>query len=253
MNKRIPILILSVVLLVGMIPALSGCTRDRPQEPVDSVQLNQGEGAAADQATSPAMPTVLPTVTTSAATAPLVTPIPPTPRPTPTPVPIPTPTATTSQVWHWYTVRRGDTLYSIAARFNTTVEELRRLNNLSDNTIYVGQKLKVPGPASEGEGGTTEYIVQPGDTLFSIAQRFGVDVHELARINNITDPSTIYVGQKLIIPVSPSKSTKLYKVQPGDTLSQIAEKFGVSMQAIMELNGITDPDQIYVGQVLRIP
>ncbi len=129
-----------------------------------------------------------------------------------------------------------------------------QLNGLSDSTIYPGQKLKVPGPASTEESGPIEYVVQEGDTLFSIARRFGVDMEELARANNITDPSTIYVGQRLIIPgarITPARD--LYYVQPGDTLTSIAQRFGVSLQALMEANNISDPDEIYAGQVLRIP
>ncbi len=245
--------ILIIVALVVLGLALAACTRDRPQEQVDSVRVTPEETGSATPTPTPASPESAPEATPTPVSAAGVTPVLPLPTPTSVATPTPHATPTTATVWHWYTVRRGDTLFSIATKFNTTVEELKRLNNLTDSTIYVGQKLKVPGAAQPGEGGTTEYIVQPGDTLFSIAQKFGVDMHELARINNIRDPGTIYVGQKLIIPVSPSSSAKFYKVKPGDTLSQIAERFGVSMQAIMEANGITDPDAIYVGQILRIP
>lgn len=149
-------------------------------------------------------------------------------------------------------MQRGDTLFSIAQRFGTTVEELKRLNGLTDNTIYVGQRLKVPA-APPSEETYTEYVVQPGDTLFSIAQRFGVDVDELAQLNGITDPGLIYVGQRLRIPAGAKPARALYQVQPGDTLSSIAQRFGVTLEALMEANGITDPDQIYAGQILRIP
>ncbi len=249
------ILLIGVVVLTAV---LSACTRDRPQESVEGVQLSPDMSVLGTPTLTPASnattPTPTPATTPTPITASGVTPVLPLPTQAPSPAPSQEKTPTSAPAaWHWYTVRRGDTLYSIATRFGTTVEELRRLNGLTDTTIYVGQKLKVPGAAQPGEGGTTVYIVRPGDTLSSIAYRFGVDVRELARINHITDPSTIYVGQKLIIPVSAKSTAKLYTVRPGDTLSQIAERFGVSLQALMEANGITDPDAIYVGQVLRIP
>lgn len=182
---------------------------------------------------------------------PVVTPT-PVPSPLPTVQPTSTPPGETDQPWQYYTVQRGDTLFSIAQRFQTTVEELKQLNGLADNTIYVGQRLKVPAPPPTEEG-YTEYVVQPGDTLFSIAQRFGVDMDELARLNDIEDPGTIFVGQRLRIPAGAKPARTLYVVQPGDTLSNIAQRFGVSLDALMEANGITNPDEIYAGQILRIP
>ena len=234
---------------------MSGCTRERPHEPVTpwapTITITPTETRT--------RPDITPTPTTDVTPAP--SPLPPATPPTvgeepmpatatPTPM-LTTPTPVAEQPWHYYTVQRGDTLYSIATRFNTTVEELVRLNGLADTTIFVGQKLKVPGPVSTP---AVEYIVQEGDTLFSIARRFGVDMEELARVNGIDDPSTIYVGQRLIIPGGEATPARqLYYVQPGDTLTSIAQRFGISLQALMEANNITDPDEIYAGQVLRIP
>ena len=92
-----------------------------------------------------------------------------------------------------YTVRRGDTLSEIAARFGTTVNELVRLNNIADrDRIYPGQVLVIPA------GGCVDnYIVQRGDTLSGIAERFGITVARLASLNNIRNPDRIYVGQVL--------------------------------------------------------
>ncbi len=258
-----------VVVIVIFTLTLTACTRERPAptrerikiQPTTSVTLTPSRGTPTVTRTPRAMPDSTP-VQTLAVTRP------PTPRATGTvrltpiaptlPVkPTPTPTAATTtggNQWHYYTVQRGDTLYSIARRYNTTVDELKRLNGLTDVTIYVGQKLKVPGPEQPGEGTTVEYTVRPGDTLYSIAVRFGVDVQELARANGISDMSTIYVGQKLIIPHARNvPGSRLYTVQPGDTLSGIALRFNVSLHELMRINNISDPDAIYVGQVLRIP
>ncbi len=261
-----------VVLLVISVLLLTACTRERPApthermkiQPTASVTRSSGVGTPTVTRTPRAVPDSTPSAspvstrpaTPQAAGTALPTPIMPTlpVKPTPTSAAA-TPGSTASGgEWHYYTVQRGDTLYSIAKRYNTTVDELKRLNGLTDVTIYVGQKLKVPGPEQPGEGTTVEYTVRPGDTLYSIALRFGVDVKELARANGITDMSTIYVGQKLIIPHARNiPGTRLYTVQPGDTLSGIALRFNVSLHELMRINNITDPDAIYVGQVLRIP
>ncbi len=261
MYRLIPALAL-LVLLIGSV----GCTRERPHAPVTPWKptitptpsaLQSPTAEAVESSQTPAAPTpepsatlpseeaaqpLTPTMTQAAQTPPAQTPTPPSATP-----------AGESQ-WEYYTVQRGDTLYSIAVRFNTTVEELQRLNGLSNTTIFVGQKLRVPSSGEGGDTGVVEYVVQEGDTLYSIARRFGVDMAEIARANNITDPSTIYVGQRLVIPgAQQTPASRLYYVQPGDTLTGIAQRFGVSLQALMEANNITDPDAIYAGQVLRIP
>ena len=115
---------------------------------------------------------------------------------------------------------------------------------------------------SGGGGGTpsTTYTVKSGDCLSSIGSKFGVDWHEIAKVNGISGPKyIIYPGQKLVIPgagsstPSSSVSYKTYKVQSGDTLSGIAAKYGTTYQKIAELNGIANPNLIYPGQVLKIP
>ena len=127
----------------------------------------------------------------------------PSPSPTPTRAPTPTPTPLPQT----YTVQSGDTLQLIAERFNVTVEDLAAKNGILDpNNIFAGQKLELPQPdervtpptlaGPEGE----VYVVQAGDTLFAIAQELGVSVEDLADINDIADPSQLFVGRPLKIP-----------------------------------------------------
>ena len=153
-----------------------------------------------------------------------------------------------------YTVRRGDTLSEIAARFGTTVNELVRLNNIADpDRIYEGDRLIIRAGAGDGD----TYTVQRGDTLSEIAARFGTTVNELVRLNNIADRDRIYPGQVLVIrenggSVTPPSGTTTYTVQRGDTLSEIAARFGTTVNALVRLNNIADRDLIYPGQVLII-
>ncbi len=151
-----------------------------------------------------------------------------------------------------YTVRRGDTLSEIAARFGTTVNELVRLNNIADpDRIYEGDRLIIRA----GTGGDT-YTVQRGDTLSEIAARFGTTVNELVRLNNISNPNLIYPGQVLILrengSVTPPSGAVTYTVQRNDNLTEIAARFGTTVAELVRLNNIANPNLIYPGQVLII-
>lgn len=115
------------------------------------------------------------------------------------------------------------------------------LNHLGGNT---------PSPSPSPDYVT--YVIQPGDTLSGLAQRFGTTVSTLTSLNGISDPDLIYAGQTLKIPES-SSSTRTYTIQPGDTLSEIAQRFGTTVSALASLNGISNPDLIYAGQTIRIP
>src|SRR5579884_720672 len=94
------------------------------------------------------------------------------------------------------------------------------------------------------------YTVQPGDTLWSLSQRSGVPVDQLARQNGIADPNHILVGQQLTL--APAAPTAVYTVRPGDTLWAIAQRFGVSVADLERLNGVSDPRRLLPGQVLRL-
>ena len=148
-----------------------------------------------------------------------------------------------------YIVQRGDTLFSIASRFNTTVDAIRRSNNLTSDFLYVGQSLVIP---SSNENATEIYIVQPGDTLYAIATRFNTTVDAIRQLNNLTS-DTLTIGQQLLVPEQglESDNTTFYTVQPGDTLFSIANRFGTTVDAIRSDNNLTS-DFLYVGQQLII-
>ena len=148
-----------------------------------------------------------------------------------------------------YTVVKGDTLYSIARKFNTSVDEIKKLNNLSSNTISVGQKLLIP--TSETVTPTTTYTVVSGDTLYSIARKFNTTVDELKRLNNLSS-NTLSIGQKLLIPASETiNPTTTYTVVSGDTLYSIARRFNTTVDELKRLNNLSS-NTLSIGQVLKL-
>ncbi|QRO02433.1 LysM peptidoglycan-binding domain-containing protein [Archangium violaceum] len=162
-----------------------------------------------------------------------------------------------------YTVQPGDTLSGIAGRYGSSVGAIAQANGISNpNLIQVGQRLNIPGASgpSAPATGSRSYTVQPGDTLSGIAGRYGTSVGAIAQANGISNPNLIQVGQRLNIPgasgpsaPAPAPASRSYTVQPGDTLSGIAARYGTSVGAIAQANGISNPNFIQVGQRLSIP
>lgn len=144
-----------------------------------------------------------------------------------------------------YTVKLGDTLYSVARTYGVTVDELKRANNLTNNILTVGQVLNIPSKTGATDN---SYTVQSGDSLYSIARRFNTTVDELKTINNLTS-DILSIGQKLLIP---SLTEKTYIVKSGDSLWKISREFGVSVNEIRKLNNLTS-DILTIGQQLIIP
>ena len=155
-----------------------------------------------------------------------------------------------------YTVARGDSLWSIAKRFNVGVNEIKNANNLKSNLISVGQQLIIPGAAPSDQTNVT-YVVQKGDSLWSIANANNTTVDELANLNDL-GTNTIYVGQALQIPNTGSSGTTTpdtqttYVVQKGDTLYSIALKYGTTPNVIIRKNNLKN-NTLMVGQTLTIP
>lgn len=155
-----------------------------------------------------------------------------------------------------YTVARGDSLWSIAKRFNVGVNEIKNANNLKSNLISVGQQLVIPGAAPSDQTNVT-YVVQKGDSLWSIANANNTTVDELANLNDL-GTNTIYVGQVLQIPNTGSSGTTTpdtqttYVVQKGDTLYSIALKYGTTPNVIIRKNNLKN-NTLTVGQTLTIP
>lgn len=148
-----------------------------------------------------------------------------------------------------YTVKSGDTLSGIAAKYGTTYTALASLNGISSPyVIYPGQVLKVNGTTSTSSSSTT-YTVKSGDTLSGIAAKYGTTYTALASLNGISSPYVIYPGQVLKVSGT-ATSSKTYTVKSGDTLSGIASKLGVSTSYLVSKNNISNSNLIYVGDVL---
>ena len=152
-----------------------------------------------------------------------------------------------------YTVKSGDSLWSIARDFGVTIQELREANNLTSDILQIGQVLVIP-TISETPIETEEYVVKRGDSLWSIAKTFGVSVDDIKTANNLTT-NLLQIGQVLIIPTEsniPPVTPTIYTVQRGDSLWTIARKFGTTVNAIREANGLTS-DLLSIGMTLKIP
>lgn len=152
-----------------------------------------------------------------------------------------------------YTVTPGDTLYSIANSYNMSVDQLKQLNNLTTNTIQVGQTLQVIGTAPESTQITgVTYTVQPGDSLYSIAERANLTVNQLMKLNNLAS-TMIYVGQTLNLADTPQQNVAgaTYTVKEGDTLYRIAQNHNMSVTDLKNMNNLSS-NSLSIGQVLKV-
>lgn len=159
-------------------------------------------------------------------------------------------------IGNYHIVQSGDTLWSIARQHNTTVAELKRLNNLTGDLLSVGQQLILPGMEEiTPPESNIIHIVQRGDTLWNIARQHNTTVAELKRLNNLTS-DLLSVGQRLIISgmeeTIPSEGNIIYTVQRGDTLWSIARDFDTTVATIKNYNNLTN-DLLSIGQQLVIP
>lgn len=276
-----PRLVMVLSLLVLLSLTLSACSRERPAPTSTTTTPAAARGTVA--ASTPGVAGTqgaAPSTSGTSNTAP--TPSAPSPQQV-----VVSPSASTgggTGQSSTYTVVAGDTLQTIAARFGTTPEAIAQLNSLADpNTLTLGQKLQIPAGSSgsqgaaassgtaastaatsggQAAGAASTYTVKAGDSLGKIAQRFGTTVAELQRLNNITNPDKLTLGQKLIVPGSAGGAAvavptggqgKTYVVQRGDTLLSIARRFGLTVKQLQAANNISNPDRISLGQKLVIP
>ncbi len=151
-----------------------------------------------------------------------------------------------------YYVQPGDSLYKIAARYGTSVTALKQNNGLGSSTLYPGQALNV-STRNTTSGSSWVYTVKSGDTLYLLAQKYGTSVNSLKSANNLSS-NYLSVGQRLNIPSgsNATASNSSYRVQSGDSLYLIAQKYGVTVAALKQANGLSS-STLWAGQTLTIP
>ena len=149
-----------------------------------------------------------------------------------------------------YIVKKGDTLYGIANKYGISVDELKAINNLTSNNLSVGQVLQIPEIIEEDVPNENIYIVKSGDTLYSIANKYGMSVQELKDLNKLTS-NTLSIGQQLVVSEGNAGTLDTYTVKAGDTLYSIANKYGLTVNELKQLNNLTS-DILSIGQVLNI-
>lgn len=151
-----------------------------------------------------------------------------------------------------YIVKKGDSLYSIANKYNTTVKELKRINNLTSNILSIGQVLKLPSDKAnnvEKEENTISYTVKKGDSLYSIARKYDTTIDRIKDLNNLTT-NLLSIGQVLLIPTDTNLETT-YTVQKGDSLYSIAKKYNTTVDRLKQLNNLTS-NLLSIGQILIV-
>ena len=149
---------------------------------------------------------------------------------------------------NYYVVKSGDTLWSIARKYNLSVNELKALNNLSSNVLSVGQRLIV------GKESSNDYVVSAGDTLWAIARKFNVSVDDIKALNNLSS-NNLSIGMILKIPLYSNKQneeTNVYVVKSGDSLWSIARMFNSTVDEIKSLNSLKS-NVLRIGQRLVVP
>ena len=162
----------------------------------------------------------------------------------------------------FYIIQEGDILFTIAAKFDTTPENILRLNpGLNPANLPVGRRICVISATDQPVRcpiGTLPYNINEGDTLLSIAMRFGTDVEALLRANPDIDPYNLQVGQRICIsqkfqepPMCPTRN--FYVIRRGDTIRAIAASFEVSVDEILRINPELNPRNLQVGQIICIP
>ena len=162
-----------------------------------------------------------------------------------------------------YTVKKGDTLYSIARLYNTSVDKIKSLNYLKDNSLYIGQVLRIPENYNKPEDINlpkyVNYTVVKGDSLYSIARKFDTTVDSIIKDNSLKS-NVLSIGQVLKIRVEDEVLEecfgeeyvpKEYVVKKGDSLYSIARMFNTTVNDLKKKNNLTN-NTLSIGQILKI-
>lgn len=178
-----------------------------------------------------------------------------------------------------YIVKRGDTLYQLAKRYNTTVNHLLELNpGVNPNNLQIGEHLNVPGTAthSSKNHGTTHHAIQqlhgqisnpsghivhtiePGDTLYALSKRYNTTVDAIMALNPGIRPRYLQIGQQILIPSTSNMQSAThqygkYTIKQGDNLYQLAKRYNTTVAELMKINPGIQPNYLQIGQVINVP
>lgn len=150
-----------------------------------------------------------------------------------------------------YTVKKGDTLYSISKKQNIPIDTIIKLNNLTSSNLEIGQQLKLKSD-SNNSSNKNQYIVQRGDTLYSLALKYNTTVDKLRELNNL-NTNTLTIGQILALPIETNiEEYDIYIVKKGDSLWSISRKFNIDINDLIELNNLKDLT-LQINQSILVP
>ena len=150
-----------------------------------------------------------------------------------------------------YTVKKGDTLYSISKNQNIPIDTIIKLNNLTSSNLEIGQQLKLKSD-SNNSSNKNQYIVQRGDTLYSLALKYNTTVDKLRNLNNL-NTNTLTIGQILVLPIETDiDEYDIYVVKKGDSLWSISRKFNIDINDLIELNNLKDLT-LQINQSILVP
>ena len=185
---------------------------------------------------------------------------------------IPSTIGTNPSTFFIYSVKKGDSLYSIAKKYDTTASEIIKLNNLSNNNLSIGQQLKIPEVYNKEDTMSLpnyiNYTVQKGDNLYSIAQKYNIKPEIIIKDNSLKS-NNLSIGQNLKIRITKdsveieecfgedynpptNEETTLYTAQKGDSLYSIAQKYNTKVDDIKRINNLSN-NNLSIGQMLKIP
>ncbi len=158
-----------------------------------------------------------------------------------------------------HVVQRDETLSQIALRYGTTIETITTANSLlNPDNVQVGQRLVIPGTQTTSQGMITTHMVQPGETLQTIAARYNSTPDSLSQLNNISSVDSLYAGQSILVSEGaagtlPPQKISLHLVQAGENLMQLAALYQIPMLQLAEFNDVALNAPLQTGQMLRIP